>query len=215
MMTAAVRPELFGPIIVAGAPLSYWAGWRGMNPMRYSGGLLGGSWLTALTSDIGNGKFDGAWLVQNFENLNPANTLWSKQYNLYSKVDTEAERYLSFEKWWGGHVFLNGTEIQYIVDKLFVGNRLATAGLVTSDGIRIDLRNIRSPIVVFCSKGDNITPRRRRWAGSQTFIRTTPKCWPMARPSSTPCTRASATWASSCPAAWRARNTRNSHPTST
>jgi hypothetical protein len=29
---------------------------------------------------------------------------------------------------------------------------------VTSDGIRIDLRNIRSPIVVFCSKGDNITP---------------------------------------------------------
>ena len=215
MMTAAVRPELFGPIIVAGAPLSYWAGWRGMNPMRYSGGLLGGSWLTALTSDIGNGKFDGAWLVQNFENLNPANTLWSKQYNLYSKVDTEAERYLSFEKWWGGHVFLNGTEIQYIVDKLFVGNRLATAGLVTSDGIRIDLRNIRSPIVVFCSRATTSRRRRRRWAGSQTFIRTTPKCWPMARPSSTPCTRASATWASSCPAAWRARNTRNSHPTST
>ncbi|KDD44506.1 DUF3141 domain-containing protein [Bordetella bronchiseptica] len=158
MMTAAMRPELFGPIIVAGAPLSYWAGWRDMNPMRYSGGLLGGSWLTQMTSDLGNGKFDGAWLVQNFENLNPANTLWSKQYNLYAKVDTEAPRYLEFEKWWGGHVFLNGPEIQYIVDNLFVGNRLATAGLVTSDGIRIDLRNIRSPIIVFCSKGDNITP---------------------------------------------------------
>jgi pimeloyl-ACP methyl ester carboxylesterase len=158
MMTAAMRPELFGPIIVAGAPLSYWAGWRGMNPMRYSGGLLGGSWLTALASDLGQGRFDGAWLVQNFENLNPANTLWSKQYNLYSHVDTEASRYLDFERWWGGHVFLNGPEIQYIVDNLFVGNRLSTAGLVTSDGIRIDLRNIKSPIIVFCSKGDNITP---------------------------------------------------------
>lgn len=158
MMTAAMRPELFGPIIVAGAPLSYWAGWRGMNPMRYSGGLLGGSWLTALTSDLGQGRFDGAWLVQNFESLNPANTLWSKQYNLYANVDTEAERYLDFERWWGGHVFLNGPEIQYIVDNLFIGNRLSTAGLVTSDGIRIDLRNIRSPIIVFCSKGDNITP---------------------------------------------------------
>ena len=45
--------------------------------MRYSGGMLAGSWLTALTSDMGNGKFDGAWLVQNFENLNPANTLWA------------------------------------------------------------------------------------------------------------------------------------------
>lgn len=158
MMTAAMRPELFGPIIIAGAPLSYWAGWRGKNPIRYSGGLLGGSWLTALTSDLGAGKFDGAWLVQNFENLNPANTFWDKQYNLYAKVDTEAPRYLEFEKWWGGHVFLNGPEIQYIVDNLFVGNRLATAGLVTSDGVRIDLRNIRSPIIVFCSKGDNITP---------------------------------------------------------
>ena len=90
MMLASVRPELFGPIIVAGSPLSYWAGVRGKNPMRYSGGLLGGSWLTALTSDLGHGKFDGAWLVQNFESQNPANTHWSKQYNLYSKIDTEA-----------------------------------------------------------------------------------------------------------------------------
>ena len=158
MMLAAIRPELFGPIIVAGSPLSYWAGVRGKNPMRYSGGLLGGSWLTALTSDLGHGKFDGAWLVQNFENQNPANTLWSKQYNLYSKIDTEAQRYLGFEKWWGGHVNLNADEIQFIVDELFIGNNLAAGRIQTSDGISIDLRNIRSPIVVFCSKGDNVTP---------------------------------------------------------
>lgn len=155
LMTAAVWPELFGPIIVAGAPLSYWAG---DNPMRYSGGLTGGSWLTALTSDAGAGRFDGAWLVQNFENLDPANTLWKKQYNLYREIDTEGPRYLAFEKYWGGHVFLNDVEMQYIVDNLFIGNKLSTAGLMTSDGLRIDLRNIRSPIVVFCSHGDNITP---------------------------------------------------------
>ena len=158
MMLAAIRPELFGPIIVAGSPLSYWAGVHGKNPMRYSGGLLGGSWLTALTGDLGHGKFDGAWLVQNFENQNPANTLWSKQYNLYSKIDTEAPRYLGFERWWGGHVNLNAEEIQFIVDELFVGNKLAAGEIKTSDGTAIDLRNIRSPIVVFCSKGDNITP---------------------------------------------------------
>jgi hypothetical protein len=158
MMLAAIRPELFGPIIIAGSPLSYWAGVHGKNPMRYSGGLLGGSWLTALTGDLGHGKFDGAWLVQNFENQNPANTLWSKQYNLYSKIDTEAPRYLGFERWWGGHVNLNAEEIQFIVDELFVGNKLAAGEIKTSDGTAIDLRNIRSPIVVFCSKGDNITP---------------------------------------------------------
>src|SRR5947199_2291726 len=158
MMLAAVRPELFGPIIVAGSPLSYWAGVRGRYPMRYSGGLLGGSWLTALASNLGNGKFDGAWLVQNFENQNPANTLWTKQYNLYSKIDTEAPRYLGFERWWGGHVNLNAEEIQFIVDELFIGNNLAAGRVQTSDGTMVDLRNIRSPIVVFCSKGDNITP---------------------------------------------------------
>ena len=158
MILAAMRPELFGPIIIAGSPLSYWAGVHGKNPMRYSGGLLGGSWLTALTSDLGNGKFDGAWLVQNFENLNPANAMWTKQYKLYTKVDSEASRYLDFERWWGGHVKLNAEEIQFIVDELFVGNNLAAGRVTSSDGSAIDLRNVRSPTVVFCSKGDNITP---------------------------------------------------------
>jgi pimeloyl-ACP methyl ester carboxylesterase len=158
MMLAAVRPELFGPIIIAGAPLSYWNGVHGANPMRYSGGLLGGSWLAALTSDLGHGKFDGAWLVQNFENLNPANTLWTKQYNLFSKIDTEAPRYLEFEKYWDNHVLLNAAEMQFIVDKLFIGNKLASGDIVTTDGTRVDLRAIQSPIIVFCSKGDNITP---------------------------------------------------------
>ncbi len=158
MLVAAIRPELFGPIIIAGSPLSYWAGVEGENPMRYSGGLAGGTWMTALTSDLGNGKFDGGHLVENFENLNPANTLWTKNYNLWSKVDTEGERFIEFEKWWGGHVNLTGEEIQWIVDQLFVGNRLATGEIVTGKGERIDLRRIRSPVVCFCSKGDNITP---------------------------------------------------------
>jgi hypothetical protein len=158
MIVAAMRPDLFGPIIVAGSPMSYWAGVRGKNPMRYSGGLLGGSWLAALTSDMGGGKFNGAWLVQNFENMNPGNTLWTKQYNVYTKVDTEAPRYLEFERWWGGHVNLNAEEIQFIVDELFVGNHLASGDIKLSDGTAIDLRNINRPIVVFCSKGDNITP---------------------------------------------------------
>ena len=143
MMVAAKRPELFGPIIVAGSPLSYWAGVRGQNPMRYTGGLLGGSWLTALMGDLGNGKFDGAWLVSNFENLNPANTYWTKHYNLYSKIDTEAPRYLEFEQWWGAHVVLNAGEMQSIADELFIGNKLATAEIVSSDRSSIDLRNIR------------------------------------------------------------------------
>lgn len=159
MILASVAPELFGPILLAGSPVSYWAGVRGKNPMRYTGGLLGGSWLASFVSDLGNGTFDGGYLVQNFENLNPANTLWGKQYNLYSKIDTEAPRYLDFEKWWGGHFFLNKEEIEWIVQNLFVGNGLSANEVKSANGrTAVNLRNIRSPIVLFASWGDNITP---------------------------------------------------------
>src|SRR4249920_242102 len=138
MLLAAMRPELFGPIIIAGSPLSYWAGVHGQNPMRYTGGLLGGSWLTALMGDLGDGIFAGTWLVSNFENLNPANTYWTKHYNLYAKADSEAPRYLEFEEWWGAHILLNAQEMQSIADQLFIGNKLATAEIVSSDGTTID-----------------------------------------------------------------------------
>jgi pimeloyl-ACP methyl ester carboxylesterase len=159
MILAAAAPELVGPILLAGSPISYWAGVEGKNPMRYSGGLLGGSWVASLASDLGHGQFDGAYLVNNFEQLNPANTYWTKLYNLYSKVDTERERFLEFERWWGGHYLLNKAEIEWITQNLFVGNRLSAGEVASADGtMRIDLRNIRSPIVVFASWGDNITP---------------------------------------------------------
>jgi hypothetical protein len=156
---AAVRPELMGPLMLNGAPLSYWAGSVDQNPMRYSGGVLGGSWLASLTSDLGGGEFDGSHLVQNFENLNPSNTLWSKHYNLYANVDTESARFLDFERWWGGYFRMTTDEIETIVENLFVGNRLSSGEIAfVGDERKIDLRNITSPVVVFASFGDNITP---------------------------------------------------------
>src|SRR5450830_1027834 len=157
MAVDARRPELFGPLMMVGAPASYWAGSSTMNPMRYSGASLGGSWLASMTSDMGADRFDGAHLVENFEKLNPANTLWSKYYNLWSNVDTEAERFLEFERWWGGYFRMTGSEIESIVENLFVGNRLARGTMMAGDKA-INLRDITAPIVVFASWGDNITP---------------------------------------------------------
>jgi pimeloyl-ACP methyl ester carboxylesterase len=162
MMLAASRPDVTGPMVINGSPMSYWSGsWQGgegENPMRYSGGLLGGSWLALLASDLGNGIFDGAHLVVNFENLNPANTLWSKYRNLFANVDTEPPRFLEFERWWGGYSLMNESEIRWIVDNLFVGNRLARGEIKAAPGRFIDLKSVRSPIIVFSSAGDNITP---------------------------------------------------------
>lgn len=158
MTAACMRPELVGLVMIAGAPLSYWAGVHGVNPMRYAGGLLGGSWLATLTSDLGDGIFDGSWLVANFNNLNPANTLWSKQYNVWKNPEQEQDRYLGFEKWWGDFINLRGEEMAWMLDNLFIGNKLSTAQIVTQDGQRLDLRDIKAPIICFCSKKDNITP---------------------------------------------------------
>ena len=154
---AAVRPELTGPVAIVGAPLSYWAGADSQNPMRYNGGLFAGTWPGNLLADLGGGIIDGAWFVQNFENLNPASALWKKSYDLYSRVDTDEQRFLDFERWWGGYYLMTKEELREIIDNLFAGNRLAE-GIKLPDGQKIDLKNITSPVVVFASWGDNITP---------------------------------------------------------
>ena len=158
MLVGALDPACVGPLVVNGAPMSYWAGNDAENPMRYAGGMLGGIWPALLASDLGGGQFDGAYLVENFETLNPANTLFDKYYNLFAKIDTEPERFLEFERWWGGFFLMNREEIKWIVDNLFVGNKLAAGGAEWSKGNAFDLRAIRSPIILFASLGDNITP---------------------------------------------------------
>jgi len=150
--------------VIVGAPMSYWGGaWRegeGDNPMRYAGGLLGGTWLASFASDLCNGKFDGAHLVQNFEYLNPANTFVDKYYKVFANADTEPARFLEFERWWGGYFLMNREEIEWITRNLFVGNKLWSGEVKSGPhgSAGFDLREIRAPIIMFASLGDNITP---------------------------------------------------------
>lgn len=148
---------LLAPAVLNGSPLSYWAGEAGINPMRLFAGFTGGTWIAHLLADLGDGRFDGAWLVQNFEGLKPE-AVWQKYADLFTRVDTERDRFLAFERWWNGYYFLGREEILAIIEDLFVGNRLET-GQVRVDGhCEVDLRRIRNPLVVFASYGDNITP---------------------------------------------------------
>jgi pimeloyl-ACP methyl ester carboxylesterase len=147
-----------GTVVLNGSPLSYWAGESGANPMRLAGGLLGGSWMTSFLADLGDGRFDGAWLVQNFENLKPEGAIWEKYTNLFLDVDREEERFLEFERWWNAWYSFSREEIVEIVDHLFIGNELEQGTLNLGDDVKIDLRTLRSPLVIFASYGDNITP---------------------------------------------------------
>lgn len=157
MLLAAKHPGLMGPIVIAGAPLSYWAGEVGKNPLRYLGGLAGGAVPALLSCDLGKGKFDGAGLINNFEQLNPAKTMFRKYYDVFSDPEKKGAEFLSFEEWWSGFYYMNEAEIRWIVENLFIGNKL-TSGEAVLDGEVVDLTRIASPVIVFASHGDNITP---------------------------------------------------------
>lgn len=149
---------LSGPVVLNGSPLSYWAGEAGANPMRAMGALTGGAWIAHLLADLGDGRFDGAWLAQNFETLQPEKAVWEKYAHLFTNIDTERERFLEFERWWNGFFSLSREEIVAIVENLFIGNRLERGEMRICEGCTVDLRRIENPLVIFASEGDNITP---------------------------------------------------------
>lgn len=167
---AADCQGLVGPVVMNGSPLSYWASGEERSPMQINGSLAGGTWIARFMSDLGNGTFDGAWLVENFEKLNPANALWEKYYNLYANIDTERERFLEFERWWTGYHSFSEEEITSTVENFFIGDKLERGELQLHEDCTIDLKRIKSPLLIFASNGDNITPPRQalHWIG-QTY----------------------------------------------
>src|SRR5208337_3904701 len=98
---------------------------------------------------------------------------FGKYYDLFTDVDSDGarERFLDFEKWWGGFHLMNEAEIRWIVEEIFVGNKLSRGEAEIEPGQRLDIKSIRSPIVVFASKGDNITPPQQalNWI-ADTFV---------------------------------------------
>ncbi|MEM9668711.1 MAG: DUF3141 domain-containing protein [Pseudomonadota bacterium] len=155
---AATHPELTGPIVLNGTPMSYWAGNIGEYPMRYTAGVIGGLALTLMSSDMGAGIYDGANLVYNFEQLNPSRNWFRKYFDLYRDIDHGDERFVDFERWWGAYYLLTDEEIRWIVETLFVGNYLGKNQAQLDLGVPIDLKKIRVPIICFASEGDSITP---------------------------------------------------------
>ena len=80
-------------------------------------------------------------------------------------MDTETPRFLEFEKWWGGYFLMNREEIRWIVENLFIGNSFARGEISSGAGATFNMRSVRSPVIVFASAGDNITPpgQALRW----------------------------------------------------
>jgi hypothetical protein len=62
------------------------------------GGPTGGTWAAHFLADLGDGRLDGAWLVQNFENLQPEKAVFAKYADLFADPAGGRERFLAFER---------------------------------------------------------------------------------------------------------------------
>ena len=216
MMVAAIRPELFGPIIVPGSPLSYWAGVEGENPMRYTGGMAGGSWMTALTGDLGDGKFDGGHLVAELREPEPGEHLLDQELRPVVEGRHRRPALHRVREVVGRprqpQCRRDPVDRRPAVRRQPAGHRpRSSPAAATASTCATSARRSSAS----APRATTSRRRSRRWAGSSTCTAATTTCAPAARPSSTRCTTPSATWASSSPAAWPRRSTRSSPPTST
>jgi hypothetical protein len=53
---------------------------------------------------------------------------------------------IEFERWWSGVYFMNQSEIRWIVENLFIGNKLTRGDAFLNDGTPVDLTRIRKPL---------------------------------------------------------------------
>jgi pimeloyl-ACP methyl ester carboxylesterase len=169
-LLAADCEGLTGPVVLNGSPLSYWSGEAASSPMRMMGALSGGAWAAHMISDLGDGRFDGAWLAQNFETLQPEKAIWDKYATLFARADTERERFLEFERWWNGYFTLSREEILGITQNLLTGWSRARCNWtriapLTSSGSAI--RSSSLPRRATTSRRPN-----RQWGGSPSSIPT-------------------------------------------
>ncbi|MGN5478692.1 DUF3141 domain-containing protein [Cupriavidus basilensis] len=133
--------------------------------MRLLGAFSGGVWGANFLADLGNGRFDGAWLVQNFQFLKPESAIWEKLYTVFANPEQERERFLEFERWWNGFYFLSREELVATVQDLFVGNKLETGEIQVDCDCKVDLRRIRKPKSSLRPTVTTSRHRIRHWGG--------------------------------------------------
>jgi len=96
--------------------------------------------------------------MRTFENQNPQYAV-DQHYNVYSNVDTEAPRYLEFERFWGRALQpQRRRDRKFNRRQLFVGNKLAAGRIETSYGTAVDLRISLTDRGLSVSNVGTITP---------------------------------------------------------
>ena len=127
--------------------------------MRYSGGLLGGAWLSLFAADLGRGQVRRRASRAELREPESRQHALGQVVSPVRRTSTPSRRASSNSNAGGAaSILINEEEIRWIVNNLFVGNKLSAGEARLGPGRYFDLKAIKQPIIVFASMGDNITP---------------------------------------------------------
>ena len=146
-----------GPIVINGAPMSYWAGNDGENPMRYAGGMLGGVWPRSWRAISAPASSTGRISSRTSSTSIPPTRI-STSTTTSSRRSTPS-RSASGIRALVGRLLPDGPAGDQ-VDRREPVRRQQSAGRRGRmvGGTRLRPAGDPSPIILFASLGDNITP---------------------------------------------------------
>jgi poly(3-hydroxyalkanoate) synthetase len=158
LIYAALHPEHVNTLTLAGAPIDFHAGepiiHRWVQALAPGGSM---AFYRALVTACG-GVLPGEAMLAGFVAIKPDNEV-SRQLELLAHLhDPEhVERYRAFEDWYKHAHAIPGDFYLWIVEHLFVHNRLIAHELEIG-GEPVDLRRIRAPLYLLAGASDHITP---------------------------------------------------------
>jgi poly(3-hydroxyalkanoate) synthetase len=162
---AALHPEQVNTLTLAGAPIDF-----------RSGDAVIGDWVEALGgSDLafyrwvveqGGGVLKGEHMLNGFILIKPENEI-AKQLQLLTHIHDadHLERHRHFETWFKHVQDIPGAFYLWIVEHLFMENRLV-AGTLEIRGERVDLGRIDCPLFLLGGARDHITPPAQVFAAA-------------------------------------------------
>jgi poly(3-hydroxyalkanoate) synthetase len=158
MIYAAFHPELVNTLTIAGAPIDFHAGepiiHRWVQALSPGGSM---AFYRALVAAAG-GVLPGEAMLAGFIVIKPENEI-SRQLALLTNVrkPEQVERYRTFEGWYKHMQAIPGAFYLWIVEELFLHNRLIRGELEVG-GEPVDLARIEAPLNLLAGAGDHITP---------------------------------------------------------
>ena len=162
---AALHPEHVNTLTLAGAPIDF-----------HAGDAVIHDWVEALGSDDlafyrwvveqGGGVLKGEHMLNGFILIKPENEV-AKQVQLLTHLhDAEhLERHHHFETWFKHVQDIPGAFYLWIVEHLFMENRLVE-GTLEIGGERVDLARIDCPLFLLGGARDHITPPAQVFAAA-------------------------------------------------